>query len=339
MEKKVLGDLPFAYAVEFFHTDHGLRAVAASEGEGGAFWCDLDGGSREQIWENAGGTMTICQLNANGDFLAVQNFFKGFQSQTARIVHCRRRPAGWFCEKVLDLPYVHRFGAFDIGGELWLLACTLCEKKEFRADWSSPGKVLAGRLDLAAKTCDWHAVVPALTKNHGWHRVRRDGRDIVLVSGMEGVYRIDVPRAPGEAWTSEMIHTGEISDIALYDLDGDGEDELLTFEPFHGNLFRIHKRHDGEWKMVYGYPVEFGHAVWCGDIGGRPSVLMGYRQENAALVLMQKKDGPAPWSMDITFIDENEAPTNIAVDQADGVTRVLCAGGARQRVLLYEIRP
>lgn len=342
IERTVLSPLESPYAVAFFHTDRGLRAVAASEARGGCVCCGIDGSNLEHVWKDGGGVMGVRQVNRAGDFLAVQNFFPVFQSREARIVLCRRQSAGWACENVVDIPYLHRFDVFDIAGEQWLLAATLCRDKQFVDDWSSPGQVLAGRLADDFSSCgELRPVVPALTRNHGFFRMEKDGREVVLVSGAEGIFEIGVPAVPGGEWTSRRVFGDEVSDMIVADVDGDGEDELMTFEPFHGNLFRIYKpsaRPGGGWNNVYGFPVANGHCFWAGDMFGRPALLVGYRSENAALLLMRKKDGPGPWSMEVTCLAENEAPNNIAVEVVEERILVLCSAGRPHEVSLYEIR-
>lgn len=136
IQKDIVCDLPMAYAVSIFSSGDQEMGVAASEGKDVCVFFDLSNSDRREIvWEDAGGTMSISQIDDAGSFLAVQNFFKGFQSETACIVKALHKKEGkWEIEKYLDLPYVHRFDVWEIQNRRFLLAATLCEKKAYPDD-------------------------------------------------------------------------------------------------------------------------------------------------------------------------------------------------------------
>lgn len=64
-------------------------------------------------------------------------------------------------------------------------------------------------------------------------------------------------------------------------MDGDGEKELAVLAPFHGEKIDFYKKKDGRFEHVYSYgkDAEFVHAIWGGDIGGVPTVIIGHRKE------------------------------------------------------------
>lgn len=355
IEKRVLADLPMSYAVGWLKKDGKLYGIAASEGTAGCILFDPDNPQDlVNVWENAGGTMGIVQTGDDGTFLAVQNFFKGFRSETACIVQARPELNGkWKVEKLIDLPYVHRFDVIGIKGTQFLVASTLCDAKDYKEDWSRPGRVWLGKLpddppkikeDPADKSLGnteeelfrLTTLIPAITKNHGFCRCSYRGRQVILISGMEGLFEIPIPDTPDGPWTYHKLLDREISEAAVVDFDGDGVEELVTIEGFHGNQIVINQFQDGTFHPVYTYPVAFGHVVWGGDILGRASILVGYREDNAALLLLQKNSGPG-FSMEHIFIDELQGPTNICVRSMEDRFQILCSCGKTQQIVLYEL--
>jgi len=339
ISKKVLAQLDMAYSISLFDTCAGARLAAASEGLGGCFLCDLNGEKREQVWENAGGTMTICQTEEDGSFLAVQNFFKGFNAADACIVHCFRHGGKWHVRKILDLPYVHRFHVFEIGLRRFLGAATLCRSKAFKDDWESPGQFLVTELFSDYTVGEIITVIPELTKNHGFEVRQKSGGTDVLITGMEGVFQVDVPDDPQGQWNVRQIFNKETSEAILFDFDGDGYDELCVIEPFHGGTFSIYHGEGNVWEKVYGLPIDFGHVLWGGCVDGLPTLLLGYRGENAALLALRKVPDkePGTYSVQTQIVDEGEGITNITVDNSGDSLVVFGCGGINHRVLRYKI--
>lgn len=342
IEKQEITSLKFSYAVSWFHRHGKLYGVAASEmAQGGkCMMFPMDHPKQvETVWENAGGTMSIAQLREDGSFLAVQNFFKGFQAAKACIVKAVPTEAGtWNVEKYLDLPYVHRFEIVTVDRSPFILASTLCDKKEFREDWSSPGRVYLGPLTEKGSDCRLVPLISGITKNHGYCQMRHDGRHVVAVTGQEGLFEITVPENPDSEWKYENLIPTEISDVTFVDLDQDGVDEIVTIEKFHGNQIVIYKRDGQDWKQVYRYLVNFGHVVWGGSILGKPGLLVAYRGDNAALILMRlKRKDQNQFYMEHTVLDEQEGPTNLAVTGDDSSCRILCSCGKTERVVVYTL--
>lgn len=342
IEKQEITALKFSYAVSWFHRCGRLYGVAASEmAEGGkCIMFPMDHPDQiETIWENAGGTMSIAQIREDGSFLAVQNFFKGFQSSTACIVKAvPAESGGWSVEKYLDLPYVHRFEIVTVGENPFLLAATLCDKKDFRDDWSHPGRVYLGRMTKEGRDCRLMTLINGITKNHGYCQMMHDGRHVVAVTGQEGLFEITVPENPDGEWKYENLIPTEISDVTFVDLDQDGTDEIVTIEKFHGNQIVIYKKDGQNWNRVYSYPVNFGHVVWGGRILGKPGLLVAYREDNAALILMRlRKSEQNRFYMEHTVLDEHEGPTNLAVTGDDSICRILCSCGKTERVVVYTL--
>ena len=83
------------------------------------------------------------------------------------------------------------------------------------------------------------------------------------------------------------------SDATLIDFDGDGKDELLVLSPFHGDTVLIYREKDGKYELDYEYPekIEFLHAIWSGEIQGKPVVMIGTqkRKQRSPEILLGKR--------------------------------------------------
>lgn len=340
IDKEVILNLPMSYAINFLHTPTGMLGVCASEGLGGCFTFPVDTlVPVQRVWENAGGCMSISQIAPDGTFLAVQNFFKGFNAKQGCIV--RSAPdgrGGWHTEPFLTLPYLHRFDVIDVEGRKYLIAATLCRNKEFKEDWSTPGAVYIGELRNGMDPPEeLRPLIPALTKNHGFYRGTHNGQNCLLISGMEGVFEIGIPQHAGDEWQVECLLEREISDAAIVDIDGDGAEELVAIEGFHGDHITINKLIDGAWQEVYRYPAPFAHVVWGGDILGKPGLLLAYRNDNGGLLLMRRSEKTGAYYMEHLYIDELVSPTNLAVDSRADVCRIYASCGRTQQVVRYTL--
>lgn len=337
--RKIVTTLKYPYAIKLFNCWEGKRVFVASQEIDKCIMFTTEGENIKNVWENNGGTMGLCSLNNKPDFLAIRGFFKGFNAKNAGIIKVLRNSDGSFItERYIDLPFVHRFCIINIMDVKFILASTLCETKDFKEDWSKPGMVYIGRLpDNLSQKCKLKPLIKNITKNHGMFIGTHNRKEVVMITGKEGVFEIYIPKKPDSEWKYKRILKNEVSDIYVFDIDGDGQDELITIEKFHGDSMVIYKYFNREYKPVYTYPISFGHAIWSGNIFGKPSIILGYRGANGALIKFSKKPGK-DFYMDIIVIDENESPVNIEVLQEDDVLRVFSSSDRRERIMLYELR-
>ena len=339
ISRREIASMVYPYAVSVFPLPSGPRVIVAAETKGECLSISVDDLSRETIWRDMGGTMNVCQLNQEGEFLAVQEFYKGNNSKTACLVRTSRRDGRWVTERFLDLPFLHRFCLANVKGTRFAVISTLARDKENREDWSRPGSTYVMRLpDGADRPGDLVPLISGITRNHGMFKGRHRGREVVMVSGGEGLFEIRIPEHPDGKWEYERLLDREVSDMTVFDLDGDGAEEIITIEKFHGSRLSVNRPSAAGWREIYSYPIDFGHALWAGNVLGRPGLLIGYRGANAALLLMRptgEKDGVP--TMETTVIDEHEAPTNIDVLERGGVCLIFSCSGAKNRVVLYEL--
>ena len=104
-----------------------------------------------------------------------------------------------------------------------------------------------------------------MLKNHGYSRDIHNGVQTGIVTCDTGVFRFTPPAERGGEWTIETLITDAASDAVMVDFDGDGEKELLTLSPFHGDTLRIYKKSGSGYVPVFEYAkkIEFAHAI-CG---------------------------------------------------------------------------
>jgi hypothetical protein len=294
---------------------------------------------KEVIWEKAGGTMSLIQIpGSNGEFIAVQKFFPGFQSAGAKLVWGRRTGRGvWEVRDLVSLPYVHRFDLFALGNEIYILATTLCGSKKDREDWSDPGTVYVGKLPARPEMgVQFTPILENLTKNHGYCRGFWGQSPAGFVTSEEGIMAL-LPPKPGEtAWETLWLLERPVGDVVVWDIDGDGVDELVTIEPFHGNQFVVNKKQDNGYEAVYRYPgeIDFAHAVVGCTLRGTSAVIGGIRRKNSELFILTCKAG----RYEAEVVERGIGPSNVAVVNGRERDLIISANHTRNQAAVYVVR-
>jgi len=341
LERKKLLDLFRVYAVQGIEVENQLKLFYATEGQGActAFFGD-DFTQQETVWDQPGGTMSIIEIpGKKGEFLAVQRFYPTFDSKLATLVHGRYVEGKWVVEPLIDIPYVHRFDVLRVGEINYLVVCTLATTKEDRDDWSNPGKILVSILpDDLSQPIELKSIKDGCTRNHGYYRGYYQGHQASYVTCDEGVFVAVPPQSPEEKWQVDQILDRHVSDIAVFDIDQDGEDELITIEPFHGNGFNINKKINGEYKVVYSYPhpIDFAHVVWAGILAGEPTILGGVRRIDQELFRINCTS-KSPLTFKETIIEKGGGPSNICVIHRAKDDLILVANREKGEGVLYTV--
>lgn len=344
VEKSVLTTMNRCYAASHIVVDGQVRLLLATEGEGPCLaWNGPDYGTQHTVWDGPGGTMSIVPIEGtNGEFLAVQKFFRMFQWGEAKIVHVR--PSGgtrYLVRDLLQLPYIHRFDLLAAQGRRWFLGSTLATRKETKEDWSHPGQVWAGEY-RDGELHDVALLHDGLTKNHGYSRLRLAvggaAREVGLVTGEQGAFEITPPQAPGQGWQVRRFMDWPISDIAALDIDGDGELEFATIEPFHGPHFRIYKRRGEGFECVFEHPEtsDFYHVVVATTLRGRPGFVGGCRRGRQQLFFVHARR-TAPLELEPILIDEGVGPANVHVLHEADRDVIVAANREKAEAALYFV--
>lgn len=338
--KRTLTEMNRCYSATSIVVDGETRVLLATEGQGPCLaWSGPGYDDPQTVWEGPGGTMSMVPIpGANGAFLAVQRFFRMFQWEEAKVVHVRPRPGGGYdISDVLVLAYIHRFDLLTVAGRHYFLGCTLATAKESKEDWSSPGKLWVGEFDGTGPMAVT-VLKDGMTKNHGYSRLVRSGGMSGLVTCEQGAFEVAPPAVPGADWTVTQLMDWPISDIAAVDIDGDGELEFATIEPFHGSHFRVYKKIAGAFRQVFEHPEvsEFYHVVVGATLAGRPGFIGGCRRGRQQLFFLQAA-GTGPLAFEATVIEEGVGPSNVAVVHEPGRDIIVAANREKAEAALYFV--
>jgi len=331
-EKTILHQMKLPYAIDVMGPGPEPSVACAPEDHGPMVRIDPPYRAVRSLLPGPGGCMSIAFDPVRpSDLYAVMNCFPGYRFERGAV--CRIREGR--LERVLDLPFAHRLGFIRRGGKSILLAATLTAAKQDPSDWSKPGSVYA--LDVDREGTSGAAPETVLTdihKNHGFLITSLDSRRTLLIGASEGLLALNLEE-PG--WSMRQLLPGETSEVAAFDLDGDGEVELATIEPFHGNALRIYRRSGGGWKQFFEAELEFGHGLLAGIFCGRRSVLVSSRAGKKDLLLYQFVDGPSPKPRRIV-VDEDVGAANMLLVSSGGKDHILAANRASDQIAKYSPR-
>lgn len=311
-EKVSLGNIEKCYAVLgtvisgkpfLFYGGEGTGSLRAFSGENYSH-CDL-------IWEGGGGTMSIVPLS-DGCILASRGFTSMVDSAGSTIDFIKYTGDGFEHTPLCTLDYLHRFDTLLApDGTRYIFAAALHSGKTDKNDWSNPGHMYVGVMaepELLPKSVELTQLPGDFYMNHGFCKGEWAGREAAFTTSREGAFVWLPPEKLGGEWTRKQLLDFPVSDIAVCDIDGDGEKELACLLPFHGNEFHIYKKTDGGYAEVYTYPVEndFYHAIISATIHGEKVFVGGARKlaadifvirwdaENGSFQAQQLEAGPGP---------------------------------------------
>jgi hypothetical protein len=308
----------------------------ASDCRGSCCAVDAETHGVTTIWEEPGGTMSIIPIpGEKGEFLISQNFLPGFTARRARIMRVTPKPdKTWQVSLWMELPYVHRFDILPGRGQYYFLGCILSSTDDEKADWNKPGYLVAAPLsDGFAPPQKTNIIAGGMTRNHGYWRKDYGAYSGAFTACAEGIFSVHPPQGSNEDWLVQKIFDQEASDIALCDIDNDGEEELAVIQPFHGNTFIVYKKQGGAYHELYRYPdpMEFIHVVWGGALGGRNVFLGGCRSLNKELFVLYWENGRIVKQV----LDRGCGPSNIAVHYRAGVACLLAANHSAGLASVY----
>jgi hypothetical protein len=336
INKIILGELERVYAVCIMELNNQLHYIVASEGENDCRAINANTLQEHIIWSTPGGTMNIIPVpGRKNEFIATLRFLPTFNAEKSQIVHAKvNENHEWVITPIMTIPYLHRFDLFLVEGELHFIGGVLCNSKDFKEDWSDPGKIIAGKFNEdITKPFELNTIYEGITKNHGFCSTTWNNRKAFFVTGVEGAFIVYPPMAKNEDWEIEHIFDFEISDCAICDIDNDGNSEIATIELFHGDKGKIYKKIDNKWQVIHEHDYEFGHVVWGGKIRNKPAFIIGGRKGLMETILYTFEDG----QIKETLIDNVGGPSNIAVMNLHDKDIILAANRQIGEYCIYEI--
>lgn len=339
INKIKLDEMYRAYAASYMDMDDGLHLLVASEEKG--YPCydyyGKDFKKRNVVWRDGGGCMSIIQIpGRSNEFLAVQQFYLKVSPSLSKLVWGKYEDDEWVVKDVISIPYLHRFDIYDVEGKLYFIGATIAETKKDKEDWSVPGKIYVANIpeDLN-EGLEIEELAGGMFRNHGYSRTYEGNIPVGYFTSDQGILKITPPHN-GENWKCEKILDGKIGEVAILDIDGDGENELMTIEEFHGNQIYIYKKVDGEYRRVYKYEneIDFAHTLVATTLAGVPSFVAGVRRVDAELFTVQWIDG----QFKTIIIDKNVGPANLCVVNKEDVDYIVAANHTANEVAVYEVR-
>ena len=132
-----------------------------------------------------------------------------------------------------------------------------------------------------------------------------------------------------------MILEGHIGEIATADLDGDGIEEIMTIEPFHGNSIQIYKKEEDGYKKVWTYDntIDFAHTLVGTTLCGKPTFVAGVRREEAELFYVQYEEG----QYQATVIEKGVGPANLCVVHEEDRDLIVSANHTANEAAVYVV--
>lgn len=316
-KKIVFGSLEKCYGVTDFYRNGERLLVAAAEQSNPCYAYSLDGEIKETFWEEPGGVMTVLQVPGKDILLSTRYFYGPDASTKAEIIYVTNDGEKWESHLLCSLPFVHRFGIITRNGRSYLIACTLKSHHAFPGDWTCPGRVWIAPLpeDFSQyneeNELELYPLMSGIYKNHGFRICQEDGHDIVLVGAENGIFKIAAPETEDGEWEIEQILDDPISDMVYIDFDNDGQMELLTLAPFHGDIMSIYHLQDGKYVKVW-EPEErfpFLHAIDQAIIKGKGYAFIGHREGKKQFMAISYDFDKKDYKIDILDQDTGAANT------------------------------
>lgn len=346
--KKVAGNLNKCYSLCLLEYGGKRHLLAASEKNDKCLLYSLDGEFEAVVWDKPGGVMSMVQIpETDGQFFATHCFYSFNDADDACIVLASPLSIdNWSIKTIAPLPFVHRIDILKSGGTKYLIACTVKSAQKHADDWASPGKVYAAALPDNLDGINENAPLEmrvisegaGMTKNHGYCRHTKGGKENALVSCEEGVFYFVPPSAINGNWRVERLLESPASDAMLLDIDNDGEDELVVISPFHGDTLCVYKKKNGGYDKIYEHPekLEFLHAMCGGRIGGKDVFITGNRGGRMELFALWRGSGN---EFKTALIDSWRGPANALYYAKNGKDIIAAANRETDEIALYNIEP
>ena len=339
IEKIHLDDIVRCYSTSAIEIDGKLNLLLASEDPNSP--CNAYSGenfeNKEKIWDDRGGCMGMIPIpNKKNEFLAINEFYLKATPSLSKLVWAKRTDNGWEIKDVQSMPYLHRFDIYNVNGVNYVIAAIIARSKENKEDWSKPGQVYVAQLpDNPEEGLEFKEILDGCFRNHGYSQGTNDqGQTIGFFGSDSGIIKVTPPYISKD-WHCETIMKGNISEIALSDLDNDGVDEIMTIEEFHGNRVQIYKLIDGEYTKVWSYQpkIDFAHALVGCSLAGKNSFVVGIRRVDAELFIVQYSNG----RYEATIVEKDIGPANLAVINREEDDLIIAANHSASEAAVYKV--
>ena len=223
------------------------------------------------------------------------------------------------------------------------MACTLKSAHAFKDDWTCPGRVWVAKLpeDISIFDEDHQLeltpLISGLTQNHGFFKTEEEDYQIAVVGTKNGIFKVVPPADENGEWTYEQLTTDPASDMLYLDFDGDGQKELMTFAPFHGDTLAVYKLVDGSYQKVWEdeRKMPFLHAIYPLEMNGKVYGIYGYRRNELELNLLSYDADTNTYVSE--NLDRNAGPTNALAFKDGDVQKIFVSNRETDEIALYTI--
>jgi hypothetical protein len=333
-KKKKILDIEAVYALNAFRNESGFYIAAGSETGPEVYLYDMESCERNPIPHLPGGMMSFVPIPGKQDlFASIMEMFPPFKGKDAGIYLHTRMGTNWESGKALSLPFAYRCETLETGGRQYLVAATVSRDRDEEGEWSQPGELHVIDLELC-EIRRWKSTVveSSIFRNHCMVRSRVEGKEVIYVSGQQGIFCLD---RDGDNWKLNQVFYGEVSEMAFIDLDGDGKEELVTLEPFHGDSLNVYKRDGANWEKRFSDSLSSGQGLSAGLFNSEPLIVAGNRGGSRALEAFYVRDlirGRA----EREIIDESAGPARTQVFTFNSRDFILSANQIKNEVALYS---
>ena len=334
-KKQVVLEIESVYTANAFSVASEYYVGAGSETEPEVYLYNLLSGNTSKVSGSPGGLMSFIPVPDNPDlFVSIMGLFPPFIGGEAGLFMHRRLNGDWQTNRALHLPFAHRCEILNRGGKNFLFAATVSTYKKNPQDWSNPGELHLIELDDSpGETWNSHVIYSGITKNHGMVRTWINGHETICISGKEGIFFLE--QRPGDEWILQPLFNREVSEMTFIDLDGDGQDELVTIEPFHGETLNVYKNTGKKWELRISDSLSFGHGLSSGFVKKKPIIVVGNRSGSLALESFTVQD-LVKGKFERMVIEENAGPTQTQVFSVGDKDYILSANQRKNEVALYS---
>jgi hypothetical protein len=334
MKKKILLNIESVYTANAFQVGSDTFIAAGSETKPDVQLYNLASGVSSMVTGCPGGVMSFIPVPENPNlFFSIMGLFPPFIGAEAGVFMHRRSGDQWTTNKAMDLPFAHRCEIIRRNGNNYLFAASVSKHKENPTDWSKTGEMYVKQLDKDPdQTLNPKLIDSSLTRNHGMLRTHLNGIETLCISGAEGIFYFE--QLPNEKWVKKSLFDKEVSEFGLIDLDGDGQDELITIEPFHGEALNVYKRNGLNWELKFSTTLSFGHGLSCGTFQNEPVIVVGNRRGSFTLDLIKVID-LAKGKFSRQVIEEDAGPTQTQVFTANHTDYILSSNQKKNEVAVY----
>lgn len=317
-----------------FALGKGFFVGAGSETESDVRLHDMNNGSSQSLDQCPGGMMSIVPVpGADRSLVSIMGLFPPFIGLEAGLFMHQHTGGRWESRRISELPFAHRCEFLPGEAEPVLVAATVSKHKENPADWSKSGELWAFTPDQKLVNWEGRLLDTRITRNHGMCRARFNGKEQLFVSGKEGIFSIG--KAADGNWDIQRVFENEVSEMCFIDLNGDGMEELVCIEPFHGENLHIYRQSEEGWELVYADQLAFGHGLNGGLFRGKSMVVTGNRAADLSLQSYHLDD-PAKFKVNKEIIEEGVGPTQTQIFCYQGKDYILSANQRKHEVALYS---